>query len=171
MKRTKRNIYLIADTHFNHEKVKEYCNRPDNFEDLIWKGLNELPKDCLLIHLGDICIGKDKEAHEKIRRLPYEKILVRGNHDKKSNTWYLNNGWDKVYYKYTIRDDNYLFYLTHRPLTEIEEYAINIHGHLHNKRDESLDIRNHILVSLEELNYKPISLNDLLIFHDVLKLS
>jgi len=76
--------YIITDTHFNHKKLIEY-GRPDNFDDLLWKELGKLPSNCLLIHLGDVCIGNDLEVHERLRLLPFIKILVKGNHDKKSD--------------------------------------------------------------------------------------
>ena len=31
---------LTTDTHFNHTKIKEYCERPDNYEDLIINGIS-----------------------------------------------------------------------------------------------------------------------------------
>jgi len=54
--------WLITDTHFGHENIKKYCNRPDGFEDLILENLNPTedegvcPGD-VLIHLGDVCFG------------------------------------------------------------------------------------------------------------------
>lgn len=48
-------IFITADTHFNHEAIKEYCGRPDNYENLIWNSFNNLSGNHTLIHLGDIC--------------------------------------------------------------------------------------------------------------------
>jgi len=79
-------IYLITDTHFNHTNIIKYQHRPENFEKLIIKGLSILQPNDILIHLGDICLGKDAEVHSKI--MPFlahlhSKILVIGNHDHK----------------------------------------------------------------------------------------
>jgi calcineurin-like phosphoesterase family protein len=54
--------YIITDTHFNHKNIIDYCNRPQNFEEIVWKGLEELPKDCLLIHLGDVCRSEERRV-------------------------------------------------------------------------------------------------------------
>ena len=171
--------WLITDTHFNHKNMIDYCGRPENFDDLIWKGLWELPDDSILIHLGDICIGGDKEVHEKIKLLPYKKILVKGNHDKKSNTWYLQNGWDFVCD--SLSDNYFGRYITfsHIPIAGIQN--LNIHGHFHNhlfrlqqgnwivegeeeRNKEVLKIltNNHKLLAIENTKYKPVLLETLL---------
>ena len=61
-------IYLITDTHFFHSKMLEYENRPPDFNEKIIKGLAQIPMGAMLIHLGDLCIGRDKEALEIFRR-------------------------------------------------------------------------------------------------------
>src|SRR3990172_12754698 len=90
--------FLLTDTHLGHEKVKEYCNRPDDFNERILRGLKQISPGDTLIHLGDFCMGKDQYWHEMfMKELPgVKRILVRGNHDRKSNSWYMRNGWDFV---------------------------------------------------------------------------
>ena len=172
--------YIITDTHFNHKNIIDYCNRPQNFEEIIWKGLEGLPSDCLLIHLGDVCFGKDKEIHERIKALPYKKILIKGNHDKQSNSWYLENGWNFVCEE--LSDHYFGKYITfsHMPIAGIQN--LNIHGHFHNHLYRLLEgkwvvegeeernknvlkilTKNHKLLALEYINYKPISLEKFLI--------
>jgi len=172
-------VYLITDTHFNHEKIKEYCNRPDNYEELLWKGLESLPADCLLIHLGDVCFGKDQEVHDRIKKLPYQKILVRGNHDKKSDQWYLLNGWNVVVDEFSNHYFGKYITFSHIPIAGIQN--LNIHGHFHNtlhrlqegnwvvegekeRNEEVLKIltSNHKLLAVEYTDYKPISLEKFL---------
>ena len=133
------NIYLITDTHFNHKKMTEYCGRPENFDELIWASLESLPADCTLIHLGDICIGKDAEVHERIKKLPYRKMLVKGNHDKKSNVWYLNHGWDDVSEMITGHHLGRYITFSHIPIRDIQNW--NIHGHFHNNLHRLLEGR------------------------------
>ena len=158
-------IYLITDTHFNHEIIKKYCGRPDNYEDLIQKGLVQLKPEDLLIHLGDVCIGNDVEVHEKyIMPLECKKWLVRGNHDRKSNSWYMSHGWDFVgrQVKDVYFGKKILF--SHKPKIDDGWYDLNIHGHFHNShhRDQEPDllaIKNdkHKLLAIEH-HYQPVSL-------------
>ena len=180
IKEHNKEIYLITDTHFNHKKMVEYCGRPENFDELIWASLESLPADCTLIHLGDICIGKDAEVHERIKKLPYEKILVKGNHDKKSDKWYRERGWDKVVLEMTGHYEGKYMTFSHIPIAKIKN--MNIHGHFHNslhrilegkwvvegekeRNEEAVKIYNpklHKLLAIEFTNYQAVSLKEFL---------
>lgn len=141
-------FYLISDTHFNHANMETYCLRPANFTDLLiqnWKKTVK-PED-VVIHLGDVAIGKKPAAMEIVRSLPGKKWLVRGNHDRdKSCGWWVENGFD-------MACDTFIFrhvLLTHEPANAViraggfkpyeastyeglpEGCELNIHGHLHN---------------------------------------
>lgn len=173
-------FYLITDTHFNHKKMVEYCGRPENFDELIWQSLESLPPDCTLIHLGDICIGNDVEVHERIKKLPYKKVLIKGNHDKKSNTWYLNHGWDDVAKDMTGHHFGRYITFSHIPVKDVQNW--NIHGHYHNNlprilakkwvvdgekerndRDFPLDQYNkniYKLLAIENTNYQAVELEE-----------
>ena len=160
-------IYLITDTHFNHKKLIEY-GRPEDFDDLLYKGLKELPLDCLLIHLGDICIGNDEAVHRHINQATgslIKKILVRGNHDKKSNNWYLEHGWDFVCEQFSDTYFGKKILFSHIPVAWDGYYDLNIHGHFHDSdhrrhEKELMAIKNGYqkLLALEYTDYKPILL-------------
>ena len=53
------DTWIISDTHFFHENIGRYCNRPENWQELIFKNWNELisPNETVL-HLGDFALGK-----------------------------------------------------------------------------------------------------------------
>lgn len=151
------SIYIISDTHFNHTRqMIEYCQRPVNYEELLVKNLSTLTEKDILIHLGDISIGKDAFIHETIiKPLKCKKILVRGNHDKKSNSWYLRNGWDFVCEEFvdTLFGRTILF--SHEPASH-NGCVLNIHGHLHNKPTDLPEYFK--LYSAENEKYKPVDL-------------
>ena len=161
-------IFVIADTHFNHQMLIDKGYRPKGYDQFIWNDLINLPNDCLLIHLGDICIGNDLDVHNKLKRLSYKKVLVKGNHDCKSNHWYLSHGWDFVCEQFqdTYFGKKVLF--SHVPVRD-SGFDFNIHGHFHviNREDYNIEFASilnykHKLVSLEGLGYKPILLERLL---------
>jgi len=182
------NYKIITDTHFNHDKMVEYCGRPKDFELRIEKGLKQLTGDDILIHLGDICIGKDQEIHDRyIKWLPCRKWLIRGNHDKKSNNWYLRNGWDFVADMFSIILFGKEIIFSHRPLG-ITGDVINIHGHFHNslqrllkkewvvpdeeernKRVLEVLTDNHKLLVLEDVDYKVVDLEKFIATYPQLK--
>lgn len=124
-------VYLIADTHFNHDKIATYCDRPADFTEVIERNWRDtVGDDDLVIHLGDVLIGDRRSAKEILGGLPGRKALVRGNHDKKySVTWWMRNGFDFACDRMEFRG----CLLTHRPASSLREgLQLNIHGHLHN---------------------------------------
>lgn len=157
--------WIITDTHFNHERMKEF-GRPDDFEEKIASSLKRLTEEDVLIHLGDVCIGKDEEVHNKyIIPIKSKKWLIAGNHDKKSYSWYLEHGWDFV-------SESVLFYFrgkkilfTHAPAPD-GNYDINIHGHLHDgEHRPEYDGKKHEkqkLIALEKMGYRCFSIEEIL---------
>lgn len=124
-------VYLISDTHFNHDNIATYCDRPKNFTELIIEQWNQTVKsEDLIIHLGDVAIGNRTRATEQIKSLSGRKILVRGNHDRQhSNTWWMEHGFDFACDGMKFRN----MWLTHEPSTSLADGCeLNIHGHLHN---------------------------------------
>lgn len=161
-----RKNWLIADTHYLHDKVCKFSKRPDDFADQIRKNWQHLvqPQDTI-IHLGDVIFGNKQQLTDILKDLPGQKILVRGNHDKShSDTWFLDAGFSFVCQIIVINN----IILSHRPaFLPLQEKHINIHGHFHNmpkKKWESALIdrltENHYLLSIELVNYTPILLNE-----------
>ena len=174
--------YLISDTHFGHTKMIEYCGRPEGFEEILLKEIAKLDPTDTLIHLGDVCIGNDEEWHARLEECECCKILVRGNHDKKSNKWYYEHGWTFVcrQFKDKFFGKNILF--SHAPKAIDSECDMNIHGHFHNalprllkgewkvdgeKERNEQDLLNimsgkHKLIACEYTNYKPVLLKHII---------
>lgn len=147
-------IYLITDTHFNHKKVIEFCNRPLNYEKLLFGSMNNVPEDAVLLHLGDICIGKDTEVHEKyIMPLKCKKWLVRGNHDRKSYSWYYEHGWDVVTDGMVLQVAGKQVLFTHTP-RPIATFDLNVHGHFHNSTHRMEDPGKTARYTLEDVGEK-----------------
>ena len=154
-------IYFIADTHFYHENIIKYCNRPfknskQMNEYIVNKWNSVVTKDDIVYHLGDVGFGSTDELKELVGRLNGTKILIRGNHDYKRGI----NGWKKVgfseVYKKKLLLGNLI--LTHGPI-EVEENYINVFGHIHNKLlDERFNKNNHICVSCDVIDYTPIKI-------------
>ncbi len=77
--------YFIADTHFNHENIIKYCNRPfknskEMNEYIISKWNSVVTKDDIVYHLGDVGFGSTEELKKLVSSLNGTKILIRGNH-------------------------------------------------------------------------------------------
>ena len=159
------NYLVITDTHLGHKMMHKYCNRPLGFEQTILNNLDHYthPNDVLL-HLGDVCVYDDEYWNEKLLEANNGKAwLIKGNHDRKSNSWYLKNGWDFVADSIQIRAFGLDIALSHRPITEHDNFDINVHGHHHNTRhhpeDEVSD--KHKLIFVEH-DYTPLNLRKVL---------
>lgn len=151
-------IYLIADTHFYHQKVISYCDRPfasvEEMNTALVENWNRVVNsDDTVFHLGDVSFGDFTQTYEVIDKLAGSKILIRGNHDeRRSDTWWIRTGFVAVH-KSLLHDN---FFLTHRP-TKTEDGLINIHGHTHNSVT-GLDDTKYKCVSVEMINYTPVEL-------------
>lgn len=162
------NMHLITDTHFYHQNMIPYCGRPENFNELLFASLSKLDENDILIHLGDVSFGNHYKAHENfIMPLKCKKILVKGNHDYRSNNWYLNNGWDFVCYTFSDKLCGKKILFSHYPLPA-DRYDFNIFGHFHNNINswnklnpnfKQLLNEKHLLLCVEETNYKPVRLS------------
>jgi len=126
--------YLIADTHLKHEKMKTYCQRPANFTSLIDRNVrNTLRPQDTLIHLGDVGIGKTDDWADIVKGWDCRRILIEGNHDEKSPTWYTDKGLFHFACKAMIYRGAWL---THKPSDVLPPgCSVNVHGHLHNVWD------------------------------------
>jgi len=160
--------WIITDTHFGHRKMEEYCKRPSDFEARIFKGLKMIQPDDIVIHLGDFCIGDDVKWHNFWNSALYanKRILIRGNHDRKSSAWYYAHGWHAVCENLSLHYNKRYITFSHIPLENPQN--LNIHGHLHannnNFRYENEPElnKNHKLLAIELTDYKPVLLDKLI---------
>ena len=166
----KNRIWVVADTHCGHDKLVEYCDRPKDHSERISKSLFRMIEyGDVLIHLGDICIGDDLKQHNKyIKPLLCKKWLIKGNHDRKSNTWYLSNGWDMVCDSIQATYFGREICFSHVPKRVGSFDGINIHGHCHNnlrtddpKMKKLITRDHHRLVKMEH-NYEPVLLKSII---------
>ena len=181
METKQRHTWIIADTHFNHTKMCEYCDRPEDFNERIirhWRAM--IAPDDLVYHLGDFYLGKRGGFVDYVDMLPGVKILIKGNHDREKSDWYLNRGFTAVMDFVVVtsrtnirKNGEYFLYtkvlLSHKPIAIPELYGhktINIHGHFHNHSPKQCEKElvklltpDHYLFCLENTKYKPVLLN------------
>ena len=186
-------IHIISDTHFNHKNVAKYCNRPDDWVEKLMGNIVTLETD-ILIHLGDVSLGKDNGWHNFMNAYDkHKRWLILGNHDGKSMTWYMEHGWDFIARNFTMYLYGIRILFSHRPYpfppikTVTRELArneahsevmvdkprsnfdINVCGHVHNRKGTPLPEWCRPFI-LEEQDYKPIELQEFL-YEDIRKRS
>lgn len=151
------NIWVTSDTHFWHKNVISYDNRPfadvvEMNDELIRRWNEVVPTNGFVIVVGDFIFAGSGKMDEILKKLNGIKILIRGNHDLKSEYVYTTNGrfsfvshygieyLDDICFKHIPiyesngipqRDDNGWYA---RQLEDIKKNGIKkiIHGHLHN---------------------------------------
>ena len=149
--------YVIADTHFGHENIIKYENRPfPNAQEMdkviIDRWNNTVNKDDTVYHLGDVFLCSTDKQFETMNQLNGNIILIKGNHDNQTDTKLIDRlGFKEVHDRLLLKDK---FILTHRPI-ELNHDYLNIHGHTHSQRENDV---NHFCVSVEMIGYQPCSL-------------
>lgn len=168
------NYWLISDTHFNHTKLDEWGNRKGDWQGKLLEGIAAIPRDDILIHLGDICIGSDESVHQMLFSEAHgfarglQTVLVLGNHDKKSKQWYHEHGWGFVCDGLEMIYMGDYLHLTHRPARPQGNTTWNIHGHTHGNSHRSEEYNDfyspkyHLDISPEIRGYSPLRLDTLL---------
>lgn len=157
--------YIISDTHFGHNNIIKYCNRPFENVDIMTKELinnwnSIVKKDDIVYHLGDIamCISKGHVA-SIVNVLNGRIILIKGNHDNEKDQYYIDLFY--MYYKYPIIINNVI--LSHEPIQNLDNTSFyNIHGHMHNTAEVHPELnmgKRHFNVSVECINYTPVLLD------------
>lgn len=168
-------IWVISDTHFGHDKLHTvWDSRPADFTERLFKGLkNTIQPEDVLIHLGDFCIGNDADWHGRfLTEVPGKHWLVKGNHDRKSHSWYVDHWWDSVSDSLELELFKKRILFTHIPvdLRQRPDIDVNIHGHFHNtnhrsqepKIQEFYEYLHHELIAVEYTNYQPVTLESVI---------
>ena len=156
--------FFIADTHFSHDNILGYCNRPFKDVDemnqtLIKNWTSVVGKDDIVYHLGDFAF-KNSRIPDLVDQLNGTIYLIKGNHDSENIEYYNKRGFVVLPTRTLIEDKKYI--LSHKPIpdADIPKGYINIHGHIHNKPLEGEEFSSilHECVSVEMIQYTPIEL-------------
>lgn len=141
--------FFIADTHFGHENIIQYCGRPfenaTEMDEVIIRNWNRVvTKEDTVYHLGDFALARKDRVVEYFRI-----ILVMGNHDRRKTAAF----WKKIGFAEVHKEPlpyGWLYLLSHEPTVT---RLTNIHGHTHGNdhRGESKGM----CVSCEAIGYTP----------------
>ena len=135
------NIWLISDTHLNHDK--EFVWKARGF-DSVWdmnnaiiERWNEVVKyDDVVYHLGDVIMGDLDTGIKLVKQLNGKIRLAMGNHDTSSRLDAFRNlyNFDDIQFGYRLKEGKKTLLLTHYPLLSgnfDNSKTYSIHGHTH----------------------------------------
>jgi calcineurin-like phosphoesterase family protein len=172
-------IFFTSDTHFGHQNILAYCNRPfstleEMNEGLIDRWNSRVLDGDVVYHIGDFAMGQRHNILIR-KRLNGRVILIRGNHDRAAHIMKTEAGFDEVHDNLALEVDGIKLYLSHIPLHVYDptqrkydpkllqpapvdaDYILC--GHVHQQWNR---IGNTINVGTDVSNYYPLTLSELL---------
>jgi len=158
-------IYVSADSHFGHDRIRESCQRPfasldEMNETLVAKWNATVAPEDTVWHLGDFAWNSGSEHF--FYRLNGQKHLIIGNHDSKK---VLALPWlsQQPYHELTTIEDGTKVYwvLFHYPIENWNRRhhgSIHLHGHDHGR---TRAMANRYDVGVDCNFFRPISLTEI----------
>jgi len=161
------NIWVTADTHFNHAKIIGYCNRPfssvEEMDEAIIDTWNALVKpEDTVYHLGDVGFGKI--GLQCISRCNGHKHLIRGNHDFRIHKCkFVDAGFELISDKVSFITGSSIR-INHSPCKP-DYRGVSFCGHVHDKwtfEDGWLN------VGVDQWGFKPLHIDECLLLWTLL---
>jgi len=164
--------FFIADLHLGHDNICKFL-REDGTKLRPWDNVREMDEALIdnfnsevrdgdvIYFLGDIAMNEKGIA--SLKRFRGHKELILGNHDNLKFTELFN-----IFRRITSQKKKHELMMTHVPIHagSFNQFRANIHGHLHHRKvltpEGSVDPR-YLCVSVEHTNYRPISLDEVLV--------
>ena len=150
-------IFFTSDLHFNDERLDVYSrdfrfNNSEEVDKAIVDGYNSMVEDNDTVYfLGDISM--DKKGFENLNNMNGNKILIKGNYDKKYSDDFLLEYFDEVGDKAElVLSNGEKVYLNHYP-TEARADLFNIVGHIHGCWKVQKNMLN---VGVDAWHFKPV---------------
>lgn len=163
--------WITSDTHWGHKNIMSFCpeTRARFRNDVAY--MNEAmvlewnakvqPEDTVYI-LGDVAFLPAQKAAEYINRCNGIKILVEGNHDRKTlNDHSFRNCFREVHKYLDVVYDGHKCIMFHYPIAEWDQMhkgSLHFHGHLHGGKsglekyrcmDVGMDSTGEIVITME----------------------
>ena len=178
-----KHLFFTSDTHFGHENIIKFCNRPfanaqEMNETLINNWNRVVGPDDTIFHLGDFAFGGSYLWNNMLDRLNGHIHLVIGNHDRKNLRQGYVQKFDSIYPQLQINIDGRSVYLNHYPFLCYggsyrgdKDAVWQLFGHVHSgpfstgKDDERLKMLfpYQYDVGVDNNNFTPISWEDVII--------
>jgi calcineurin-like phosphoesterase family protein len=170
-------MYFIADTHFFHQNIIEYCNRPfssvDEMNQTLISNWNSVVKnkDDIVYFLGDFSFYTTEEKLKWLFSQLNGKIrFIVGNHDRLAQKK-LRNYVEFVKKCEIIRYNDKNIMLVHYPifLEKYRDFCITcappildvvFYAHVHDKLPKN-EPDNFVCLSVEQWNYRPVTIEEI----------
>lgn len=174
---TNRNIWFVSDTHYGHEKILTFTTSDgqalrefdsvQHMNQTMMDNHNRVVRDSDIVYFcGDVYFANGWQVLQNLRG---RKRLILGNHDTAKSPHILNN-FQKILMWRMFPEFGIV--VTHVPIHagsfEMKS-LVNVHGHTHrnwvmtkNENGESVVDKRYFNVCVENHNYTPLHLEDML---------
>lgn len=176
--------FVTSDTHFSHARISELAGRPfgtvaEMDAELVRRWNDTVAPDSVVLHLGDLALGRIADSLALTTQLHGRRFLVPGNHDRVSpatqsnraverfTPLYEDAGWDILpeviagtraghrivasHYPYSGDTQDEDRHSSHRP---INRGLPLLHGHTHDRANGPVDYQFH--VGVDAFGYAPV---------------
>ena len=165
-----RNIWITSDTHYGHDSIIKYSNRPfansSEMDEIMMENHNSLVRDGdIVYHLGDVYFGGGRGADywdSFFPKLKGRKRLILGNHDNGKDQRLLRT-FQKIMVWRMFPEFGLL--LSHVPLHPCQlerKVDLNVMGHTHLNGPPKGP---YVSVCVELTNYAPVNIDSIRELH------
>lgn len=136
--------FITSDLHFGHTNIMKFCpqtrarfrNDVSYMNSAMVEEWNaKVEPDDLVYILGDVAFMSGSDAGRMMNRLNGTKILIEGNHDRKTlMDATFRNAFKEIHKYLDIVYDGHKIVMFHYPIAEWDQMhrgALHFHGHLH----------------------------------------
>lgn len=167
-------IFFTSDTHFGHDNVIGFCNRPfastEEMNEVMIRNWNESVTGADTVYiLGDMFF-RCNDAEDILKRLKGKKRLIVGNHD---GSWMTKFDYERYFVSIDkfleTTDGQHAMTLCHYPLLSWKhaKRTYMIHGHIHNDTQSDfyplIAARGNVLNAGVDINgFRPVTFDEML---------
>ena len=165
--------FFISDTHFSHNNIIKYENRPftsveEMNETMINNWNSKVKYNDEVYILGDFIFDNKENALDIIDKLNGRKYMIRGNHDRILKYEEVANKFEWIKDYFVLKYNKMKFVLFHYPIQvwDCQHHgSIHLYGHVHSNIGDhrmEYDIPNSYNVGVDVNKFTPISIDEIL---------
>lgn len=163
--------WVGSDFHWGHNNIMKFCPKTREHykndvskmnEEMVREWNNRVAPEDLVYLVGDVAFLPAQKAAEYMLRCNGRKILIAGNHDRKTvKDQVFRDCFESIHDYLEITFNGVLVVLCHYPFIEWNQMhrgSVNLHGHLHGNTsgmeeyrslDVGMDSTGEILISMD----------------------